>query len=307
MRQMTMAVAAMVLCAPMAVAQGYEFVGYGNILNNDYYGDGRDRWQTGSDQLSLVWSNGWEKGWKDQLTSGFGDTIELRFGARVAAPDNIDIPANDDRRYAGVLSLGLVTHMAVAQDYQMALGAGVEAVGPGTALDEFHAKFHSLIGSGDASAAVRDNQIGDKITPYASFEMARAFPTGGNSRIRPFVEAHSGLETLARVGVDFHVGDLTLNGLMSRDYVTGQTYQTVRGTGTGWTFIGGADVAKVTQSALLPSDDYTLTPARVRARVAVQWAGNYGVAQFGLTYLGKEFEQQDSGQVLGSISFKYDF
>jgi hypothetical protein len=50
----------LMLGMPLSVlAQGYERLGYGRIVNNDLVGDGEDRWQTGSVTTSRVWGPGW--------------------------------------------------------------------------------------------------------------------------------------------------------------------------------------------------------------------------------------------------------
>jgi hypothetical protein len=49
---------AAVLAGPMladpVAAEGRQTLGVGRLLSNDYFGDGKDRWQTGSFSLSIV-------------------------------------------------------------------------------------------------------------------------------------------------------------------------------------------------------------------------------------------------------------
>jgi len=54
-------------------------IGYGRLITNDFIGDGKDRWRTGSVASSRVWG----PEWTGQLPSGFGELIELRLGAEI--------------------------------------------------------------------------------------------------------------------------------------------------------------------------------------------------------------------------------
>lgn len=247
--------------------------------------------------------------WQGSLGSQYFDTMELRGSAEIAAPDNLDTPADGDRPYASVARLGVHSHVhQQLSRTNFDLGFGIEVVGPQTKLDEFQANFHRWIGASDASDETRAGQIQDDIYAYGHIEAARPFDLGASSRVTPFIEGHAGLETFARVGADFEFGGLIQDDLQVRDYTTGQTYTTIRGTLSAMTLTAGADIGYMVDSAMLPdSDSYDMVQERGRARAGVKWEGRQSSATFGVTYLSKEFDNQDTGQVLGSFNLKYKF
>ena len=51
--------AAITLAAP-AHAEDRQGIGIGRLFNNDFFGDNRDRWRTGSNVISLLRGLGWE-------------------------------------------------------------------------------------------------------------------------------------------------------------------------------------------------------------------------------------------------------
>ncbi|WP_428514898.1 lipid A-modifier LpxR family protein [Roseovarius sp.] len=296
---------AVLLAGQAADAGPRERIGYGWLATNDIVGDLHDRWQTGSIQTSRVWG----PGWNGRLPQGFGEVLELRFGGRVVAPQNLNTPAPGDRPFGGALSLGLHTHFARgAMDY--AVGADVVVTGPQTGLDDFQKFLHEALGGRDISGRVRRNQVSNDVNPELVMEAGRAFDLGGNAEIRPFVEGRWGFETLARVGFDMTIGQRGRGGLLVRDPVTGQRYVAVQGNeAPGASFVFGADTAYVDSSELLNRDrGLQLTDARTRVRTGVNWQGEGGSTIFyGLTWLGKEFEAQKESQLVGSVRLRLRF
>ncbi|MCT4577917.1 lipid A-modifier LpxR family protein [Donghicola sp.] len=305
MRAIFGAAIALTMMAPASYAQDVGFLGFGYQISNDFIGDARDRWRTGATQASVMFG----RDWQGSLGSQYFDTLELRGSAEIAAPDNLDAPAQGDRPYASVARLGVHSHFnqqLSRTDFDM--GVGVEVIGPQTKLDEFQANFHRWIGASDASDEVRAGQIQDNVFGYGHIEAARTFELGDASRVIPFIEGHAGLESFARVGADFEFGALIPDDLIIRDYTTGQTYTAIRGTMSALTLTAGADIGYMVDSAMLPdSDSYDMVQERARARAGLKWEGRQSSATFGVTYLSKEFDNQDTGQVLGSFNLKYKF
>lgn len=298
------AAAALIALLPLgAHAQDLTRLGYGYLLTNDFIGDGQDRWRTGSIASSRVWG----RDWNGALPAGFGDLIELRLGAEIIAPDNLEAPDPADRPYAGALSVGLHSHFQT-RGLDLSLGGDLVFVGPSTGLDGFHNALHSAVGGPDISDAARDGQIGNGIHPTVVVEAARSFAVG-DSVLRPFVEGRAGAETLVRAGFDMRWGGLEQGGLLVRDPVSGQQYRAINGDATGLGFVLGADVAHVADSVFLPEDrGYDLRDTRVRARAGVEWRNeNGGGVFYGLSYLGEEFEGQGEGQLVGSFRAHFRF
>lgn len=297
-------VISLLMTAPAADAGERHKLGYGRLMTNDYFGDGKDRWRTGSWTSSRVWG----PEWTGQAPAGFGELIELRLSSEIFAPDNLERPAAGDRRYAGALSLGAHTHFEW-RGLETALGADLVLTGPGTGLGSFQRAVHKVLGVQRPSQSTLDNEIGGGLHPTFVGELGRDLALAPRVNLRPFVEARAGAETLFRAGVDMTFGTLGLGELLARESVTGQRYRVIDDEATGgFSFLLGADIAHVSSSIYLPEEDgYVLTNSRDRLRAGIHWQGQQATAFYGLTYLGEEFEAQKEGQLVGSIHIGLSF
>jgi hypothetical protein len=301
-RILSAALCALLSLPVVAQAQDRIRLGYGRLVVNDVFGDGRDRWRSGSVISSRVWGSEWT----GQAPEKFGDILELRLGAEIIQPDNIVTPAPGDRPYAGAVSVGVHTHMQRGGT-EVALGADMVITGPQTGLDGLQGGFHDLLGVGRASGAVLNGQVKNGFYPTAVLELGRSIDIGQRSHLRPFVEGRAGAETLVRAGIDVTFGNAGRGELLVRDPVSGQRYRTMTHSGNGYSFVMGGDIAKVSSSAFLPSTTHTLSDTRQRLRAGVHWQGKKGSGFYGLSWLGDEFVGQGGGQVVGSLRLNFDF
>lgn len=291
------------LAAPaLAETQERGVLGYGRLFNNDAIGDGHDRWRTGSYTVSAVRAYSWN----GALPTTFGELLEYRLGAQIIAPASLTSPAPTDRRYAGVLSFGLHTHWSMGSA-EASFGLDLVATGAQTGIGRFQKAVHKLLGLTEPT--VLGNQIGNGIHPTLVGEIGRSFALGENLRLRPFVEATAGAETLVRVGGDLTIGSFGRRDLMLRDGTTGQRFRGIRADGgPGFSFTLGADIAHVASSIYLPSGGAaTLSPTRSRVRAGINWQGERIGAFYGLTWLSREFEEQPAHQLVGSLRISLDF
>lgn len=297
------------LCATLCFsghseAQDRKRLGYGRLITNDFFGDGEDRWRTGGFQSSRIWGPTWD----GAAPSGFGQLLELRLSAEILAPDDIRTTDPADRPYAGAISAGLHTHFTRGL-MEYSVGGEIVFLGPQTRLDEFQDAFHDTFNISPPSDAVRDAQVGNNILPNLVIEAGRSFELGKSTSLRPFVEARAGVETLVRAGVDFTYGAFGKGELLVRDGVSGQRYDAVQSDWSGFSFVLGADIARVSDSEFLPaSSGISPEETRERLRAGVMWRSETGVTGFyGVTYLGEEFEGQEEGQVVGAIRWRVPF
>lgn len=292
------------LATPAAQAEPREKLGYGRLLSNDFFGDGHDRWRTGSWTSSRVWG----PEWTGKAPVGFGKLIELRLSAEIFAPENISRPSAGDRRYAGALSAGVHTHFDI-KGFEAAVGGDLTLTGADNGLGDFQDAVHNLLGARRPSNTVLDDQIGGGFHLTAVGEMGRTLQLSETLHLRPFVEGRAGAETLVRAGFDVTFGKVGVGELLVRESVTGHRYRVVQNPEVGgFSFLMGADIAHVADSIYLPeSGGLELTDSRERLRAGVQWQGHRASAFYGLTYLGEEFEAQTEGQVTGSLQFKFQF
>lgn len=315
LRQILCAVA-FVLCAPVPAqasdqvsnrasdfAGGRVQLGYGRLMTNDFFGDGEDRWRSGSVSASHVFG----QSWYGDLPTQAGELLELRFQGETLSPSNLKRPAAGDRPFAGQVSLGLHTHYQT-MGYEVALGGGLTVIGPQTGLDRFQKSLHEALGMAGLSAATRAAQIRNQIHGDVVVEIGREIDLGGTARLRPFVEARAGAETLLRGGFDVTFGSVGLGELLVRDNVTGHRYRTIDQKDPGLSLVMGADFAHVSTSAYLPeARGYTLTDSRNRVRAGLHWQGQKAAVFYGVTWLGKEFVGQAEDQVVGSWRLKIKF
>ncbi|MBO9409033.1 DUF2219 family protein [Shimia sp. R9_1] len=291
------------ITAHSAMAEGRSYLGFGNLLVNDAIGDGYDRWRTGSYGTSRIWGYGWD----GALPEAAGNILELRLGGEVIAPRTLVNPSTSDRPFAGMLSAGVHTHFQ-RSGTEFALGGDLVAIGPMTHLDELQNAIHDLINVSQSSPEVRAAQIPNTWRLRGVAEVGREVQMGGQSRLRPFVEARAGDESLVRAGFDLTIGKFGEGELLVRDWVTGHRYRTIRNHQPGWSFVAGADVAHVFDSVFLPEDrGIALEEMRSRVRAGVHWRGQKHHVFYGLTWLSEEFEAQDEAQVVGAIKLDFKF
>lgn len=296
-------IAALVTLGLPAQAEGGERLGYGRLVNNDFYGDGHDRGHTGSIASSRVYG----RTWSGSLSHRPGDLIEYRINGGIMAPIYLDFPLPGDRPYAGYLSLGAHTHFQAA-GFEMSTGADLFITGPQTRLGDLQSALHDGFLGLPPSRRILNNQIRNGVYPSALVEVARDIPLGGRTSLRPFVEGRWGVETFVRAGFDLTFGQVGQGELLVRDYTTGQRYRVVQRQLDGFSFTVGADVAAVRESVFLPkSRGYQLTDRRHRARLGMHWQNGDRSIFYGLTWLGKEFTSQPTDQVVGSLRLNLTF
>jgi hypothetical protein len=297
-----LAAALIALAMTPAAAQERVTLGRGTLFNNDALGDGRDRWRTGSYVVSIPRG----PSWSGNRPARPGEILEWRLRAEIVAPARLAAPAVNDRRYAGMVTLGLHTHFARGP---VEYSAGVDAVflGPMTQLGAFQSGVHDVLGLPSPANALR-NQLGDAVHPTLVLEAGLPLQAGALG-LRPFVEAQAGIETFGRAGLDVTLGAFGFGELVVRDSVTGQRYRATKSAPpTGPSLVIGGDVAYVTGSALLPGGGgAVLRPVRTRLRLGMHWQGERAELFYGITRLGREFESQAVEQTVGSVHLRLRF
>ncbi|MEY4871827.1 MAG: hypothetical protein RLZZ563_1157 [Pseudomonadota bacterium] len=284
------------------VSQERVTLGWGRLLNNDAIGDGEDRWRTGSYVLSRVRG----PSWTGALPAMPGEILEFRLRFETIAPADLIVANPNDRRYVGALTLGMHTHF----DWSgVETSAGVDAVivGPQNKISSLHGDLHDLLGLPEPT--VFGTQIGDAIYLTAVGEIGKTYSFGSVAQVRPYVEAQAGAETLLRVGGDVTFGSFARDALMLRDSTTGQRYRGVTGDRVeGMSLTLGGDIARIYDSEyFLAGDVATVSDTRSRLRAGVHWQGAQSEAFYGLTWMGKEFDQQVEEQVVWSINLRLQF
>lgn len=286
-----------------AVAGEKYTIGTARIFTNDFLGDGEDRWRTGAYAITKMRAS---EEWDGTFPEAFGEMVEWRFRTDILAPSNLVDGGPNDRRYAGTLTFGLHTYFS-RQSLDYTLGLDLVAVGPSTGVGSFQRSIHHILGAPQAESSL-DNQIEDAIMPTLSGTASKQIRISEQSSFRPFAEFRAGDETFVRIGGDYHFGLVGQNDLWLRDVATGQPYRATFERISGVSLLVGGDVAYVGNSQYLDSSDgVTLETTRVRARAGVHWQGEKHSVFYGFTYLGKDFDEQSEGQIVGSVALRRRF
>jgi len=279
-------------------------IGRTSVFNNDYFGDGEDRWRTGSYSRSTYFG----EPWSGEIPSD-RSIYEFRFRGEVIAPTDASLPpAVGERPYVGVAAVGAFRHFKRGStDFR--LGAEIVAIGPQTGVSSLVTQAHDLLGFKTVRAST--GELGNDVIPTVSGEAYKTIERTAKRRfeIRPFAELQVGVENYARVGADVFFGNSVSGDFMTRDVVTGQLLTAANiHRMPGFTPSLGVDVAHVWGSSYLPASSgisHKTWRARVRAGFRSQ-SENRDVF-FGLTWLSPEYEGQPNGQVLGSLSVNSRF
>lgn len=304
-------VAAMISGSAVTAQQSYNSgqpfrtkIGHGEMLNNDFLGDRRDRWQTASFVGSQVFGYGWDGSAPETI----GELLEYRYQARIIAPGDVENPIPGDRLYSTSYSLGAHTHF----DYignEITLGADLVVTGRQTGLPQFQTAVHNLLGRDVPSDSTLNDMVANGVHPGLVVELGRPLNLNGQTELRPFAELRTGDETLIRSGVDVYFGGLLEGDLLVRDQVTGQRYSAVRpGQNSGYGFVVGGDYTQMGQSIYFPDDrGPDMLDSRTRLRAGVVWQNAGNSVFYGMTWLSEEFDTQDEPQVVGSIRMNFEF
>jgi len=223
-------------------AQERPQIGEGRLFNNDYLGDGSDRWRTGSYVYSHVRA---PRDYDPTSDFAFGELLEYRLRGEIIAADPSS-PAPGDRPYVGALSFGVHTHFNEGPT-RISLGADVVAIGPSTGLSRFQDGVHDALGM--PKPVYTDTQLGDSIHLLGTVALGRTYQLNDTMSLRPFVETQVGTEDLIRVGGDVVIGGIGQEDLLLRDVTTGQLYRGTDASDAGFSYVLGADFARVAESS----------------------------------------------------------
>ena len=275
----------------------WEPVGTARLLTNDALGDRHDRWHSNSYQAGLLLKPG--------PGQGPLDLVELRFATEVMTPASLADPAPDDRPLAGMVSLGLHGYAIGPRD-SLHFGIDLVGVGPSTGYYDLLRWAHPP--GEEPGRALRDGQIGDALHPTLMLSGSRGYGIAPEARLFLFGQAQAGVESLLRLGGDIVIGPAGRDALPIRDSTTGQLLPATHLRAEGLAVIFGLDVAHVVQSHYLPEHrGYDLTDTRLRVRAGGLWRLGRGQLFYGLTWMGREFEDQPEGQLVGSLHANWRF
>ncbi|WP_406720448.1 DUF2219 family protein [Thioclava litoralis] len=276
-------------------AQGIHYLGWSRFHYNDLIGDGHDRWQTGGLSLSVLAG----ADWTGRAPVAPFSLWEFRLGGSVIAPQSLEHPAADDRRYVSRTELSARSYFEQA-GWQAMVGFGVVGIGPDRLPGKVQDALHDILDQPDPQAA-QDQQLGNKVWPMVVAELRYPVELSERTQLIPFVAGKSGDEDLLTAGADlvFNAGH---GELWLRDDVLGRLYLGLGDTYARATRFGlGADVSHVGHSDLFPGETIAAEETRYRLRAFISHGWGWGHISYGATWLSKEFTTQPEGQVVGDL------
>lgn len=248
-----------------------------------------DRWRT----VAVAGTWGFDR--------GPARNVSFQLSAEIIAPERLSpsgVPA--DRAFAGVYEAILRDRHELRWG-EVHYGLGATLAGPQTGLSEFLDAAHEVLGGVPVSDFVADNQVPNAI--YLEIEAGIAHSFELNSfAVRPFADLRSGVESYVRAGIDVSWPKVVRPHRMP---VTGALMVDPM---EGWSAGVGFDVTYVLASDLIPAgQSVTLKDTRLRARGQVSYGTGPAQVDFGLAWLGPEFDEQRSGQWIGTVGLSFSY
>ncbi|MDH3665971.1 MAG: lipid A deacylase LpxR family protein [Paracoccaceae bacterium] len=302
------------------------------LVWNDGLGDGQDRWKTGglSQSVILPESSLGSVHWIDDQASA----LEVTLRALLMTPDNTAaaVADGDDRAFAQYAGAGVflrtfsqpatapgdfgIQGLLIQTDDRVGIELGWQ--GDPLPLFEIQEAFHGMTGAGGGRGNPA-NSIGGE--PLVNLEARRTWRLlaegpGRDVEFAPFLQTSLGMrENSLRVGGDFFVGSALEGRIWGSDPATGAAFSqaSMPRPGTNWTLFAGGDLGYIASDAFLdggvtadgPSVERRDLVGRARAGILVEH-GRVGLG-FSLNWLGREFESQPEGQLVGALQVRVRF
>lgn len=288
------------LAGPVAAESRLSYRGEVGSFTNDYFGDGHDRWRSGSYQRSY-YSEGYQFTWADGL--------ELRARAEIVTPWTPSKQPGSDILYSTSIGAAAFVHNRVL-GFETRIGGEVLLLGDASGLEGLQATFHDSLGMDDSFDPSRDdlNRVENGVVLRFESEIGRAINFVPRTMVRPYVDATFGADEAMGLGVDFVIGPLAGAEVWTRDVVTGRllTPETNRISGTSW--VAGWDIRSVETSVHFPDHaEVELEPIQQRARVGVQVGSKFANFFIGQAWVSPSFVGQSESQRLGMLSVAFVF
>lgn len=286
-----------------SAAEADELVGYrGEVgsLANDYFGDGHDRWRTGSYQRSYF---------SERFDTFRLGVIELRARSEIVTPWKPSEQPDGDTPFSTLLGFGGFMHGNLAT-IDLRVGAEFLILGDATGLENMQSIAHEIIGVKTSFDDTRDEipRAENGLSARAELEASKNVRFGNSLLARPYVALKFGADESATFGLDLVTGSLALADIWTRDAVTGRLLTPQADRSSGVSVVAGWDMSEVTRSVHMPSgSSVSIETFQTRARLGVQFETGFANLFVGQAWLSPQFKDQAEGQRVGMLSVSFDF
>ena len=283
------------------VAEGVtSYRGEVGSFTNDFFGDGHDRWQSGSYQRSY-YSEGYRAGWFNG--------IELRARSQIVTPWVSSKQPEGDVPYSTLLGAGVFLHDSIL-GFETRIGGEAMLLGDASGAEAVQRAVHDGLGMDGSFDPDRDDldRVEDGLELRFEAEFGRVIDLNERAIVRPYAELVFGADEAATAGVDLVFGPMSSAEIWTRDIVTGRllTPQVDQIRGLSW--VVGWDARAVESSVHLPEGSAVeLEPIQFRSRLGLQSSLGYANFFIGQAWLSPRFVGQAEAQRVGMLSMSFNF
>ena len=276
------------------------FRGEVGSFTNDFFGDGHDRWRTGSYQRSYI-SQGYQ-------FSGI-DSLEVRWRTDIVTPWAPSNQPGGDLPLSTLLGAGAYIH-GHALGFDIRAGGEVLLLGEDTGLDTLQQAAHDIMGMDDSFDSSKASvYLGEEgLKTRFDVEVARPLRYGDSVMLRPYGVLVAGVDQSATLGADVVVGPMAAARIWTRDVVTGRLLTPEVSNIGGYSFVLGWDASAVEASVHIP--DFAavdIEPNQFRGRAGVQFRTDLADLFLGQAWLSESFQGQVEPQRVGLLSVAFAF
>jgi hypothetical protein len=280
--------------------QKIKYRGAVGSFTNDFFGDGHDRWRSGSYQKSFYFQ---------RLQRGGFEGVELRARSEIVTPWTPSRQPGGDAAYFTSLGLGGFGH-GHFMGVETRIGGEVLVIGDASGMEFIQRSIHEVFGLDASFDPTREGieRVENDVTLRFETEFGKSFQLSGSSMIRPYAELTLGGEQKGTVGMDVVIGSLASAETWTRDVVTGRLLTPQASHIRGVSLIAGWDIQAVSSSVQIPDGSkVALEPTQRRARLGIQSSTGLGSVFVGQAWLSPSFVGQAEPQRVGMLSLSLGF
>ena len=274
--------------------------GEAGSFTNDYFGDGHDRWRSGSYQRSY-----YSERYRIKRTDG----SELRVRGEMVTPWTPSRQPGGDIAYSTLLGFGAFAHTNFL-GLETRGGGEVLLIGDISGMEFIQRSFHEAFQMDTSFDPSRDDieRVEDRVALRFELETARTIRLGSRAAVRPYMELTFGADQAVTVGTDMILGNIALAEVWTRDVVTGRLLTPQVDQIPGMSLVAGWDARLNDSYVHLPDDQSVdLEEITYRSRVGLQTNIAFANVFVGQAWLSPIFVGQAEHQRVGMLSISFDF
>jgi hypothetical protein len=287
-------------CSPISAEPTQNYRGEVGSFTNDYFGDGHDRWRSGSYQRSY---------YSQRNQNQWVDGIELRWRSEIVTPWTPSKQRGGDVPFSTALGFGGSLHRNIGA-LETRVGGEILVLGELTGLELVQRGVHDGLGMEESYDPNRNNveHVENGVDLRFDLEIATTIHINPNSMIRPYTAITFGGDQETMVGADIVLGSLARAEIWTRDVVTGRLLTPQVAQFRSLSLVAGWDARSVDASIHLPEGSRVdMEPEQFRTRIGLQVNNAFLDFFIGQAWLTSSFVNQAEPQRVGMLSVAFAF